>query len=343
MSDIRIIIADDHTVVRKGTRQILEQEPDFKVVGEAANGEEAMQLVTTLKPDVAIIDIAMPVLDGIQATKRIKETNPSTAVLILSTYDNDEYVFALLEAGAAGYLLKDVSGQDIINAVRAINRGESVLHPVIARKVMNRFVLAPKVKKENPKILADREMEVLSLAGESLSNQEIADKLGLSLHTIEAHMRHIFSKLQVSSRTEAVLYALKQGWISIDGPKIARTFYPLIVRLQKLAIWFYQIKPSDAISSVCKIIFLFRMLFICFIKSLDVYFFYIIVIEYHYLKYVYDVDRINVMQYYWQQTILENHYIAQDFRLKNFFNIAHKLKIKYKDFQEVAKTLYRSD
>ena len=216
MSDINIIIADDHTVVRKGTRQILEQEPDFKVVGEATNGEETVQLVTTLKPDIAIVDIAMPVMDGIEATKRIKEINPATAVLILSAYDNDEFVFALLEAGAAGYLLKDASGQDIINAVRAIQRGESVLHPIIARKVMDRYFPVPSGKKELAKILGEREMEVLLLAGQALSNQEIADRLRLSLHTIEAHMRHIFIKLQVGSRTEAVLYALKQGWINID-------------------------------------------------------------------------------------------------------------------------------
>jgi NarL family two-component system response regulator LiaR len=158
----------------------------------------------------------MPVIDGIEATRRIKVSNPDTAVLILSVYDNDEFVFALLEAGAAGYLLKDASGQDIIRAIRAILRGESVLHPVIARKVMNRFFPVVVEKKGTAKVLGEREMEVLLLASKALSNQEIADKLGLSLHTIEAHMRHIFSKLQVSSRTEAVLFALKKGWIVIE-------------------------------------------------------------------------------------------------------------------------------
>ena len=217
MKAIEIIIADDHLVVRKGTKQLLEEEPDFKVVGEATNGEEAVKLVTELKPDVAIVDIAMPVLDGIKATKRIKTISPSTAILILSVYDNDEFVFALLEAGAAGYLLKDASGQDIVNAIRAICRGESVLHPIIARKVMNRFFPTTNVKKETEKILGDRELEVLRLASNALSNQDIADKLGLSLHTVEAHMRHIFTKLKVSSRTEAMLYALKQGWISIEN------------------------------------------------------------------------------------------------------------------------------
>lgn len=217
MSDITIIIADDHAVVRKGTRQILEQEPDFKVIGEAANGEEAINLVTSLEPDVAIIDISMPIIDGIAVTKKIKEKKPSIAILILSNYDNDEYVFALLEAGAAGYLLKDASGQDIINAIRSISRGEAVLHPIIARKVMNRFISSPLAKKEPGKFLGERELEVLLLASKSLSNREIAEKLGLSPHTIEAHMRHIFSKLQVSSRTEAVLFAVKQGWVTIEN------------------------------------------------------------------------------------------------------------------------------
>jgi DNA-binding NarL/FixJ family response regulator len=221
MGYLRIIIADDHAVVRKGTIQILEKIPDFKIVGEASNGEDAVQLVNSLKPDIAILDVSMPVMDGIEATKKIKEANPDVAVLILSAYDNDEFVFALLEAGAAGYLLKDVNGQEIVSAIRAICRGESVLHPVITRKVMNRFFPKMEGRREAEKVLGSRELEVLRLASQALSNQQMADKLGLSLHTIEAHMRHIFTKLKVGSRTEAVLYALKQGWINInDMPEI---------------------------------------------------------------------------------------------------------------------------
>jgi DNA-binding NarL/FixJ family response regulator len=216
MSATRIIIADDHAVVRQGTIQILEKVPDFKVVGEASNGEEAVQLVRSLKPDVAILDVSMPVMDGIEATRKIKSTNPDVAVLVLSAYDNDEFVFALLEAGAAGYLLKDASGKEITDAIRAICRGESVLHPVITRKVMNRFFPKIEGRREAEKILGARELEVLRLASQAMSNQQMADKLGLSLHTIEAHMRHIFTKLKVGSRTEAVLYALKQGWIRVN-------------------------------------------------------------------------------------------------------------------------------
>jgi DNA-binding NarL/FixJ family response regulator len=185
-------------------------------VGEAENGKEAVRLVETLKPDLAIMDIAMPVMDGIEATKRIKATCPDTAVLILSIYDNDQFVFSLLDAGASGYLLKDVSGQEIVNAVRAVIRGESVLHPIIARKMIDRFFPGHSEKKESGKVLGERELEVLLLASKGIGNQEIADRLNLSLRTIEAHMRHIFIKLHVGSRTEAVFYALKQKWISID-------------------------------------------------------------------------------------------------------------------------------
>ena len=143
MKKIKILIADDHAVVRDGTRQILEHEPDMDVVAEAADGAEAIKLVGSAKPDVAIIDIAMPVVDGIEATRQIKSLYPSVAVLILSAYDDDQFVFSLLEAGAAGYLLKSVRGRELIDAVRQVYAGESVLHPSIARKVLNRFVPAP--------------------------------------------------------------------------------------------------------------------------------------------------------------------------------------------------------
>ncbi len=223
MNIIKLVIADDHLVVRKGTRQILEGEPDFKVMGEAANGEETIKIVNEQAPDVVILDIAMPVINGIEVTRKIKKEHPEIAILVLSNYDNDEFVFGLLEAGAAGYLLKDVGSSDIISAIKAIKRGESVLHPVIASKVMKRFFPDPRSNiasnKDTEKILGDRELEVLRLAGKACSNQEIADRLGLSLHTVEAHMRHIFTKLKVSSRTEAVLRAIKQGWITLDDSK----------------------------------------------------------------------------------------------------------------------------
>ena len=218
MSTIKILIADDHAVVREGTRQILEHEADLKVVAEAGDGEEAVRLAGSFKPDVAIIDIAMPKLDGIEATKQIKALYPTIAVLILTAYDDDQFVFSLLEAGAAGYLLKSVRGRELVDAVRAVYAGESVLHPSIARKVLNRFVpVAGKPLKQEPsEVLTEREIEVLRLATRGLSNQEIANELYLSLRTVQTHLSHIFNKLQVSSRTEAVVRALKEGWVSLE-------------------------------------------------------------------------------------------------------------------------------
>ena len=221
MAKIKILIADDHAVVREGTRQILDQEADMSVVAEAGDGEEAVRLAGEYKPDVAIIDISMPKLDGIEATRKIKELYPGISVLILTAYDDDQFVFGLLEAGAAGYLLKSVRGHELVDAVRAVNAGESVLHPTIARKVLNHFVPATgkAPAKETADVLSNRELEVLRLAAHGSTNQEIANELCLSLRTVQAHLGHIFNKLKVSSRTEAVVHALKEGLIVLkDTP-----------------------------------------------------------------------------------------------------------------------------
>ena len=218
MGKIRILIADDHVVVREGTRQILEHEDDLEVVAEASDGEQAVRLAGNKKPDVAIIDIAMPKVDGIEATKQIKALYPATAVLILSAYDDDQFVFSLVEAGAAGYLLKSIRGRELVDAVRAVFNGESVLHPTIARKVLNRLAPVSGETKGHKllDVLSEREIEVLRLATRGLSNQSIANELCLSLRTVQAHLGHIFNKMQVSSRTEAVVRALKEGWITLD-------------------------------------------------------------------------------------------------------------------------------
>lgn len=218
MKKIRILIADDHAVVRVGTRRILEQEPDLEVVAEAGDGEEAVRQATSLKPDVAIIDVAMPKLDGIQATKQIKSVCPAIAVLILSAYDDDQFVFSLLEAGAAGYLLKSIRGSELVDAVRAVQAGESVLHPSIARKVLNRFarISGEPKEKEPTEVLSEREMDVLRLVTKGLSNKDIAEELCLSVRTVQGHLGNIFNKLQVGSRTEAVVRALKEGWVALD-------------------------------------------------------------------------------------------------------------------------------
>ena len=218
MKKVRILIADDHAFVREGTRRILEQEPDLEVVAEAGDGEEAVRLASELKPDVAIIDVAMPKLDGIEATRQIKTLCPAVAVLVLSAYDDDQFIFGLLEAGAAGYLLKNVRGREIVDAIRAVDAGESVLHPSVARKVLNRFAsVSSRVQRKKPlEVLTDREMEVLRMVTKGLSNKDIAQELCLSVRTVQGHLANIFNKLRVSSRTEAVVHALREGWVTLD-------------------------------------------------------------------------------------------------------------------------------
>jgi len=218
MGKIRIVIADDHAMVRQGTRSLLERENDMEVVGEAGDGEEAVKVIERLKPDVAILDIAMPRLNGVEVTRQIKPRLPATAVLILTAYDDDEYVFALLEAGAAGYLLKDVDSREVVDAVRAVYAGESVLHPVIARKVISRFrPPSTDAGKEKPAVeLSEREMEVLKLAASGKSNSDIADALFINVRTVQGHLSSIFNKLSVGSRTEAIFQAVKRGWLSFE-------------------------------------------------------------------------------------------------------------------------------
>ncbi len=219
MDKIRVIIAEDHAVVREGTRQLLEREPDIQVVGEAANGAEAVGLIERLRPDVAMLDISMPVMGGIEATEKIKAIQPSTAVLILTAYDDDQYVFALLGAGAAGYLLKDVPAAEVVRAVRSVHAGEPVLHPAIARKVLARFATeaqAEHAPADEDALLTDRERDILRLAACGMSNARIAGHLSVSMRTVQAHLTHIFDKLGVGSRTEAVIVGLRRGVLQLE-------------------------------------------------------------------------------------------------------------------------------
>jgi len=218
MDKIRILLADDHVVVRQGTRELLEREEDIEVVAEAGDGEEAVRLTNSQRPDVAIMDISMPKLNGIEATRQIKAIQPGTAVLVLTAYDDDQYIFALLEAGAAGYLLKNVRAEELVDAVRAVHAGESVLHPTVARKVINRFA-RPKMERETKSAveqLTERELDVLKLAAKGMTNREIAQELVISVRTVQVHLTNIFGKIGVGSRTEAVLYGLREGWLALE-------------------------------------------------------------------------------------------------------------------------------
>jgi DNA-binding NarL/FixJ family response regulator len=215
---IKVMLVEDHRLVRQGTRELLERESDICVVAEAGDGAEAIRLADTQRPDVILMDIAMPGLSGLEATRGIKVTHPTTAVLVLTAYDNDEYVSAFLEAGAAGYLLKEASAEELVHAIRAVHRGESVLHPSVARRVvldLARRAISPSSEpaSAHPVQLTDRELAVLRLAGRWMTNREIALQLSIDARAVETHLVNIFRRLGVGSRAEAVLYALKEGWL----------------------------------------------------------------------------------------------------------------------------------
>ncbi|MGE0903618.1 MULTISPECIES: response regulator transcription factor [Dehalococcoides] len=215
---IKVLLADDHVIVREGTRELIQRESGMMVVGEASDGVEAVEMSMKVHPDVVVMDIAMPRLNGIEATKQIKQLLPTTAILILTVYESEQYILAILEAGAAGFLLKNVKGTQLLEAIRAVYAGESVLQPSTTRRVIdqliNKATKTEEVSAVNP--LTDREIEVLKMAARGVSNKDIADQLYLSNRTIQTHLSNIFKKLSVGSRTEAILYGLKRGWFIME-------------------------------------------------------------------------------------------------------------------------------
>lgn len=215
-SAIRVVIAEDHAVVREGTRQILASDPGIQVVGEAEDGQRALDLAEELNPDVLVLDLRLPKITGIEVARRLQTRAPGTRILVLSAYDDDDYVFAAMEAGAAGYLLKTAHGDEVVSAIHSIARGEVVLQSAIASKFL-RGHGSDRSGGDYEEKLTDREMEILRLAALGLRNKEIADRLHLSQRTVEGHLSHVFTKLNVGSRTEAILHAASRGWLVLPN------------------------------------------------------------------------------------------------------------------------------
>ena len=213
---IRILIADDHHIVRRGIRDLLDTEPDMAIVGEATNGQEAVTAVADLKPDVVLMDLVMPVLDGIEATRQIKVQQPQMKILVLTSFATDDKVFPAIKAGALGYLIKDTGPEDLLNAIRQVYRGEASLHPTIAQKLLAE-VAQPEKRPSPPTTdpLTERELDVLKLLARGLSNQEIAENLVIGVTTVYSHVSNILGKLHLATRTQAALYALREGYVPL--------------------------------------------------------------------------------------------------------------------------------
>jgi DNA-binding NarL/FixJ family response regulator len=217
MDRIRVLLADDHAMVRQGIRRFLEDAGDVEVVAEAEDGAAALRLVEAQQPDVAVLDVHMPQVTGVEATRQIKERFPQVRVLILTAYDDDPYVFALLQAGADGYVLKTASGDELVQAVRTVHQGGTMLSPAIAAKVVRQVATCrPQQAAGQVEPLSGRELDVLRLAAQGMTNRAIGHALKISHRTVQGHLDSIYGKLGAHSRTEAVTEALKRGWIVIS-------------------------------------------------------------------------------------------------------------------------------
>ena len=217
METIRILIVDDHEVVRDGLSVMMERQDDFEVVGEATNGQEAVDKALSLRPDVILMDLRMPEMDGVEAMRRIRAEQEDAKFLVLTTYDSDEYIFDAIEAGAKGYLLKDASREDLFRAVRTVYQGESMIEPGVVSRVLNRLTeLSHRAVHgaEHP-ALSEREVEVLQLMAVGSANKQIAAELSITESTVKTHVANIFQKLEVNHRTEAVTKAMSQGIIKL--------------------------------------------------------------------------------------------------------------------------------
>ncbi len=217
MEIIKVLIVDDHTVVRDGLSSIFMREEDFNVVGEAANGREAIERASELHPNIVLMDLRMPEMDGVEAMRRISSSDPQVNFIVLTTYDTDEYIFDAIEAGAKGYLLKDASREELFNAVRSVHRGESLIHPSVAARVLERFAQLSRQAGQPAAgaLISERELEVLQLMSKGAANKEIAASLSISESTVKTHVANIFQKLDVTDRTQAVTQAMQKGIIRL--------------------------------------------------------------------------------------------------------------------------------
>ena len=212
-SEINVLIVDDHGIVRQGLRKYLDLHENITIVGEAENGFDALEKVNQFTPDIVLMDLVMPEMDGIEATQKIIATHPDIKVIVLTSFTEDDKVFSAIKAGAVGYLLKDISPPDLAKAIQAVHSGETHLHPDITKKLMNQFVNPKSEAEITPEDLTPREMEVLQLVAQGLSNKELAEELTISEKTVKTHLSSIYSKLNLSDRTQAAIYALKHDLV----------------------------------------------------------------------------------------------------------------------------------
>jgi len=215
---IRLMIVDDHTIVRKGIKALLAETSDIQVVGEAGDGLEAVKLSRELEPDVILMDLLMPKMDGIEATRQITAAQPQVRLLVLTSFVGDDKVFPAIKAGASGYLLKDSDPSELIRSIHKVYQGEPSLHPIIARKMMKE-ILEPTTQKPTPEPLTTRELEVLQLVAKGLMNEEIAAQFVISEVTVRTHISHLLAKLHLANRVQATLYALREGIATMDDEK----------------------------------------------------------------------------------------------------------------------------